>query len=1410
MAQKFIFTTLPWKNYQTNKLMLSAFISIKLEAGKKATLADFPDMLAWVEKLAKAKYAAQWNNGDLQEITLKKDQLDKDIYTQLFTPHIKVRTFEQLQVNQLMIKSYPIKHVLDFIQKTYTEVGNLKADTMPTQKFFTDDWKNLQEITEFKVTDTPVQKEVGRTKLGDFIQKDAGKRVAVKQQVQSSKFMAFDKTAKPSTDFAQVRYFHDRSANAIRTRLDKIDLPDFEYHDILSVLTSYPQLMRKFGLVLDFEIKNAPSAATGTVRIVPQDLALATSSEITSPLTAYQLTAKGFYAAPEPNSNIDKGVLKINTSDFTVVTVDTDGAALKLCNHIDALQNRKANFLFKTHVITAETNKLAVTTVAPYAMVNTQEKNTAVENMNQKNRFAKMQRINQPAPVTVERIKMRPLPLLELKSPDVEEGLPFMRTAGIGVAKNGHAEAIYKKLFRLDTFNTKISSATAAQQTITSFNPVLLNAKILLPKEEVMYADDLLQGYRMDIAYDDKPDKWYSLHKKLEEYQFAPVSGNTVMIDGITEDEGFMQTAVVEDENDKNSVHVNEVIARWEGWSLSVPKPGKGVNNPGDGGEVSSRKDEEKKYLLPNSVDFRLQVKTKSVKGSLPMLRFGKTYRVKIRTVDLAGNSLPANIAPENTTETIITGIKYQRYEPLPSPFLIQGNESRDGESVEHMVVRSNYNVASTDYESKNIAAGKQYPPHATRHIKAPRNSQQMAEMHGMFDAAFGSGNATAAKQMYDYIVSKDYEVKPEDLKPSNKNIIDGEKQNLELEYLADPMAAGVVFFVNNESQSINGWTPGVSRRFSFYFNDEVNDASSNTPYTIEQWKNPKSIRIRLMEGTQPAAWDNAKRLFTVYLPKGERAIVNYASFWRPDDVEKLSAMQKMIAAAPDVKTKIKTGRHWMFSPWRKITLVHAVQQPITTPEFTSLTPQRYYNETTALLDAELTLHGKSSTQVDIEASWTEFKDDLAELGPKQVPAAAHVATIHIAYDAVKLKNNQSQWPGQPAPKDATADDPLVQYFGDTKHRWVNYKPIATTRYREYFTALVAQAAKNKQEFPLSREGAVKKLNILSTARPIAPIVSYVIPSFNWIKNTKGNLTTHVRNGNIRVYLKRPWFSSGEGERLGVVLAPEGSSGADIMKHCTVWGKDPVFISGDLNGLNLPTKAAFPFAADYDSVYLQEDKTMRVDIAAYNVLYDEDRQLYFADIPIAINQAYFPFAKLALVRYQRDSVRTVRYDCCASSIVHADWLQLVPQRNTALQLDAQTNKFKVAISGLVAFKPQEGMAMTALNYKPRTKIEVTVENTMLPKTEEAFISINNRQVSTTIYTKVGEVTKDMIQGNNFLYAADIELPAQWKGKPYRVVVKEFELHPKDPLRFPNGDFGNANTIHFGERLVFMDVFEVNG
>src|SRR4030095_3024746 len=91
------------------------------------------------------------------------------------------------------------------------------------------------------------------------------------------------------------------------------------------------------------------------------------------------------------------------------------------------------------------------------------------------------------------------------------------------------------------------------------------------------------------------------------------------------------------------------------------------------------------------------------------------------------------------------------------------------------------------------------------------------------------------------------------------------------------------------------------------------------------------------------------------------------------------------------LRARIRSGRHWMVTPYRTLTLVHAVQQPLIATKLDNLhlEPPRQLGWTYAMLGDQVQAHGKSTAKWNVRAIWQEWVDPLGEDGPRVVDGKA-------------------------------------------------------------------------------------------------------------------------------------------------------------------------------------------------------------------------------------------------------------------------------------------------------------------------------------------------------------------------------------------------------------------------------------
>ena len=197
-------------------------------------------------------------------------------------------------------------------------------------------------------------------------------------------------------------------------------------------------------------------------------------------------------------------------------------------------------------------------------------------------------------------------------------------------------------------------------------------------------------------------------------------------------------------------------------------------------------------------------------------------------------------------------------------------------------------------------------------------------------------------------------------------------------------------------------------------------------------------------------------------------------------------------------------------------------------------------------------VHGPSTEPLTAEASWT---DPDRRPQPRRLPderatqAMAFTTPIRASEDLAVLSaahgSSRSRCPAS-GPVWLHSRDPRL---GDTRHHTIDYRFRASTRFREYFdpeTLRPPPAARSRRRrSTTARASSGPRSRSPCRARRGRPRRSCTrccrcsagrrAPSPSSRSRPRAR-----RRAGVRIYLERPWFSSGEGELLGVLLAPGG------------------------------------------------------------------------------------------------------------------------------------------------------------------------------------------------------------------------------------------------------------------------------
>ena len=794
--------------------------------------------------------------------------------------------------------------------------------------------------------------------------------------------------------------------------------------------------------------------------------------------------------------------------------------------------------------------------------------------------------------------------------------LPALFTAGIGLYDRRIEADLRKAVSRRQDLEVWLGAVKPSDNSTAE-------------EEQILYSDDLVKGFRVDVCRGDGP--WRSLCERQVDFDV----GSAVPA-WRERDEGIVTTAATSQTQDKLTVSkVSDALFEWKGWSLVVPMPAKAVDAQG----------EAQRDATPQDPDFPLQTATGVPPGSLERRRFGQVYAFRCRAVDLAGRSwsvaeADALTGVKRARRFVSDPVRCLRYEQVAPPLVTPAVPPGYGEDATTLAIGN----ARLERPHDDKEIGRLY-------LMPPRCSLQMAESHGRFDdmESTESWHFIAAHQG---TAPTDYDA---DLLARLK--VNG-KDQIQIPYLADPRAHAVVMLD----------LPGTEQPFG--------------PIAFPtDGAELRSLSLTLRAGNGPPRLGEDD--ITVYLPAGESRTVQLHCIPTAEDLGQFACAELFHCASrsDSYAASVETLSRWLqsgalplLSPPLQLKLVHAVKVPVLPPVFKAPETLRTLDSvTTRLADSEFEVHAPSTSRVDLYAEWSDIFDDPSLIAWVWRKDNVRGFTLDIPPDG-----------------DTPLTDPeLTRHeYPDMRFHSVTYRAVATSRYGDFYPP-----SDDPRKHTLVSES--QAVPVLSTAAPERPLIEYIVPAFRWTTElgaTTAHITRRRAPGGLRIYLQRPWFSSGNDERLAVILRSSGSRPLHPAVRACVssWGFNPIKQS-DL----MPT---YPLVTDLrDAEHESRDMQMPaawtseeipaaesgIVVAMYPVQLEPRRGLLYCDLELYPHQSFFPMVQFALARYQTNALPAAQL----SRIVRSEFVQLIPGR--VLRIEPAGDGYHVRLEGNSYFDPQD-------------------------------------------------------------------------------------------------------------------------
>jgi hypothetical protein len=695
--------------------------------------------------------------------------------------------------------------------------------------------------------------------------------------------------------------------------------------------------------------------------------------------------------------------------------------------------------------------------------------------------------------------------------------------------------------------------------------------------------------------------------------------------------------------------------------------------------------------------------------NQLPKLRFGECYQFRVRALDLAGDPIEA---PASDTDALCSpelpmGV-YRRHDPIPPPVLLFDDGfvplNSPGEQIDVMVVRAEID---------------DYAP--IRHL-CPPTADLLSLIH---QAAFDRPDGNM-RSPFDVGSFDDVELKQDGSFPTNS--LDAPIYRVPRTtppsgaYLPDRFASYLCLQLFDIA---TGASYGPIEKRSFYdrlddfaeFDPERNDytwphaghmslqmKTSNTNQVLYSWKvdelrEAPHRRIPRLEIYVPRGWQ--MEMLISCAPTLEQAAKMAAGSMAADHLDEYCACMadegiEIKKPQPEdlaVEHLLANGLSSQYTPSRPVNLVHAVKKPLGGASFSSAAAANAAADSAvAVFTGHIRVEdGRTTGALMVTVTWKEYRDDPTEPAPRTI---THTQTLlqlpNLPLDGIGTPANPEQH-GTRLAHDVTFPETKF-LFPNVRHREVNLSVAAISRFQHLYLAAADQHAGSpaSSEAPyMGPFGNLFPVSVPNASLPLPPSISRIMPLFPSLADgTVAEGTFRRIGGAVRIFLDRGWYSSGEGEMLGIVVAPAVLLQCDSITSnwlkdpvlstlYTRWGADPVW---DLDGVKQNNKRKSlkpaPFGSDFlppnnlpqfdtptviSNVPLVEKPDQTATILAYTPVFTPEDG-WHCDVLLNHVPSYGCFIKFALVRYQANSISTMKI----SHVSSTPFVQLRPTRTLVL------------------------------------------------------------------------------------------------------------------------------------------------